>query len=82
VIAHPEAPVDAGYSPLPALSPQDAVEAIRAAVAWRRWAYETKNGSSNCCRQCHCRNRLALHHPRCSHQTQATLPGDPAMTVL
>ena len=26
-------------------------------------------------------HRLALHHPRCSHQTQAPLPGDPAMTV-
>jgi hypothetical protein len=23
-----------------------------------------------------------LDHPRCSYQTQATLPGDPAMTVL
>ena len=27
-------------------------------------------------------HRLALHHPRRSHQTQASLPGDPAMTVL
>jgi hypothetical protein len=35
VFAHPEATVDAGYSPVPALSPQDAVEAIRAAVARR-----------------------------------------------
>ena len=27
------------------------------------------------------RHRLALHHPRRTHQTQAPLPGDPAMTV-
>ena len=26
-------------------------------------------------------HRLALHHRRCPHQTQAPLPGDPAMTV-
>ena len=35
MFAHPEATVDADYSPLLALSPQEAVEAIRTAVARR-----------------------------------------------
>ncbi len=35
VFAHPEATVDARYSPVPALSPQEAAEAIRIAVPRR-----------------------------------------------
>jgi hypothetical protein len=35
VFAHPGATVDARYSPVPALSPEDAAEAIRTAVARR-----------------------------------------------